>query len=366
MAKHAGKTAAPKPPRRRIAARASLTPGASPGTLSPVAGSLPLTVTVLAIDADRSISVTRVNDLENLPPPSRSGLHWVRVVGLGAVEPLVKVAEVYGIRRLALEDTLSPGWRTKMEEHGEFTFFLLQAPPDVVTKRRGDHLSLFCRRGLIVSFEDAPTPLVDIIWKRLQQEGFPHKVSSLAEFGAYLVLDYVVDSFFPHLDEKDELLAELEDCLADHIPRRDDLNRLHHVKRSLITLRRLLSPFREVRMELAKSHALDAAKELRPYYDDLCDHIVHAGELLDMYYEVAKSLDEMFQTTLSNRTSDIIRVLTIISTVFMPLTFIVGIYGMNFDYMPELKWLYGYPLVLGGMAAVVAIMIWLFRKKNWL
>lgn len=366
MSRYAGKSSAPKKAPRRIATRVDLRPGASPGTLAPVIGSLPATVTVLSIDADRSVSVKRLDGLESLPSPSKAGLRWIRVVGLGAVEPLVDVAKVYDIRRLALETILSPGWRTKVEEHGEFAFFVLQAPPDAVLKRRGDHLGLFCRHGLIVSFEDAPTPLVDALWERIQRDGLPQRVHCLAEFATYLVLDYMVDSFFPHLDEKDELLGELEDSLADHPPRHDDLNRLHQVKHSLITLRRLLSPFKEVGAELARYHGFDATRELKPYYSGLCDHIVQAEELLETYYEVAQSLDEMFQTLLSNRTSDIIRILTIISTIFMPLMFIVGVYGMNFDYMPELRWGYGYPLVLGLMAGVVGAMLWFFRRRNWL
>jgi magnesium transporter len=152
-----------------------------------------------------------------------------------------------------------------------------------------------------------------------------------------MVLDYMVDSFYPHLDEKDEVLAELEEYFSDHVSRLADLNRLHQVKRSLITLRRLLSPFKEVGAELAKYHDLEAGKELKQYFNNLTDHIVQAGELLETYYEVAKSLDDMFQTTFSNRMNDIIRIRIIISTIFMPLTFIVGIYGMNFEYMPELK-----------------------------
>lgn len=365
MAKRVRDTA-PGKPRRRIAARVDLFPGTSPGTLTPIAGSAPATVSVLSIDGDRSVVVKRLDGANEFPLPSKHGMKWIRVVGFGDVKPLLDVADTYGIRHLALEDTLSPGWRTKLEEHGEFAFFLLQAPPEAITHKRGDHLSLFCKAGLVISFEESPTALVDAVWESLQKNGMPAKITHMAEFATHMVLDYMVDSFFPHLDEKDEILAELEDRFSDHVPRQADLNRLHQVKRGLITLRRLLSPFKEMRMELAKYHDLDASKELKPYFNDLGDHIIQAGELLDTYYEVAKSLDDMFQTTLSNRMNDIIRILTIISTIFMPLTFIVGIYGMNFEYMPELKWYFGYPLALGVMAAIVAVMIWFFKRKDWL
>ncbi|SBW05028.1 Magnesium and cobalt transporter CorA [uncultured delta proteobacterium] len=358
-------------PRRRIAARVSLRPGTTPGTLRPIHGSPPATVTVLTCDNGSGIhSVTAVDDLEKLPAPAEKGLHWVRVAGLGSIEPLQAVADFYGIRRLALEDTLSPGWRTKLEEQGEYAFFLLQAPADVAGTHKGEHLSLFCKHGLIVTFEDTPTALVDCLWERLEKEPPSGKIQHLAELVTHMVLDLIVDSFYPHLDAKDEELAELEERISDHVPNREELNRLHRVKRDLITLRRLLTPFKELRGDVQKLHTPESIRELRPFFNDLNDHIVQAGELLDTYYEVAKSLDEISQSMLSNRMNDIIKLLTIISTVFMPLSFIAGVYGMNFDTkyplnMPELSLPFGYVLVLLLMAGVVGGMLWFFKKKDW-
>lgn len=315
-------------------------------------------------------SVEHLDDLTKLPVPAEKGMHWVRVTGLGNVEPVQAVANFYGIRRLALEDTLSSGWRTKLEEQGEFAFFLLQGPPDANGTRKGEHLSLFCKRGLIVTFEDAPTAVIDSLWERFEREPYPAKIQHMAELATYMVLDLIVDTFFPHLDAKDEELAELEERISDHVPTREDLNRLHRVKRDLITLRRLLTPFRELRAEMQKLHTPESMRELRPFFNDLSDHIVQAGELLDTYYEVVKSLDEISQSMLSNRMNDIIKILTIISTVFMPLSFVAGVYGMNFNTefplnMPELSLPYGYPLVLFGMGGIVAGMLWFFRKRDW-
>ena len=361
----------PQKPRRRIAARVSLKPGATPGTLSPLPGSAPAMVTVLTCEgAGGAHTVESITDLGNLPFPAEKGMRWVRVIGLGEMAPLQTVADFYGIRRLALEDTLSPGWRTKLEEQGEYAFFLLQAPPDAAGTRKGEHLSLFCKHGLIITFEDAPTMLVDSLWERLEKEPPSGKVLHLAEMATYMVLDIIVDSFFPHLDAKDEALAELEDRISDHVPNREELNRLHRIKRDLITLRRLLTPFKELRNDMQKLHTPESVRELKPFFNDLSDHIIQAGELLETYYEVAKSLDEITQSMLSNRMNDIIRILTIISTVFMPLSFVAGIYGMNFETqyplnMPELSLPFGYPLVLFGMGCIVAGMLWFFKKRDW-
>lgn len=356
--------------RRRIAARVSLNPGASPGTLTAVPGSGPAVVTVLSCTGDGDVFMEHMEALNELPIPARKGMRWVRVTGMGAVEPLVAIAEYYGIRRLALEDVLSRGWRTKAEEHGEYAFFLLHSPPEAVTKRKGEHVSLFCRPGLLITFEDSPTALVGSLWERVLADPPTGKIGHLAEFFAYMLLDNIVDGFFPHLDEKDEILATLEEKISEHVPTREELHNLHTVKRDLITLRRLLMPYKELRTELQRNAMPEALRELKPYLNDLNDHIVLAGELLDTYYEVARSLDEISQSAISNRMNDIIKLLTVISTMFMPLSFIAGVYGMNFNTehpmnMPELTLPYGYPLVLLAMACIGFGMLWLFKRKGW-
>jgi magnesium transporter len=237
--------------------------------------------------------------------------------------------------------------------------------------QRGAHLGLFCKKGLIVTFEDSPTTLVDNLWERLQKVPPALQIVHQAELLTYMMLDCIIDEFFPHLDITDEKLAELEDSVNDHVPTRTELAQLHTSKRNLITLRRLLSPFKEVLADLLKIQSSDAARELRHYLNDLNDHIVQAWELLDTYYEVAKSLDEIYQTSISNRMNDIIKMLTLISTVFMPLSFVAGVYGMNFNTehplnMPELNFAYGYPLALLFMAGIVTVMLWLFKKRGWL
>lgn len=358
-------------PRRRIAARVFFEAGASPGTLRPVPNSAPASMATLSCRGDDTCALQNITDMADLPRPAPKGAHWLRVTGLGSVDALQAVINVYDLPRLAMEDALNPGCRTKFEQQSDYAFFVFQAPPEVDQSRKGEHLSLFCRPGLVITFEEAPTAIVDAVWARLQQNPPDGRFAHLAELLTYLILDSVVDGFFPHLDQKDEKLAELEELISDHVPTRDELNRLHQVKRGLITLRRLLSPFKELRTDLPKIHTPESAKELRPFFNDVIDHVVQIGELLDTYYEVAKSLEDISQSAISNRMNDIIKILTIISTVFMPLSFIAGVYGMNFDTqhplnMPELSLPFGYPLALFFMVSIVGVMLWFFRKKDWL
>jgi magnesium transporter len=182
---------------------------------------------------------------------------------------------------------------------------------------------------------------------------------------AYTTLDLIIDRFFPLLYQKDELLGELEDIIVARLPTSEDMRMLHTVKRNLLTLRRLLTPYRELAssFRLISIHQQDS--ELAPYLNDLHDHITQAVELVEAYHDIAGSLNDIYQSAMTNHLNDIIKILTIISTIFMPLTFIAGVYGMNFQNMPELQTSFGYPIVLGFMLIVVSGMLWFFRKKKW-
>jgi magnesium transporter len=363
----------PPPPRTRIAIHPRITPGAPPGTLTPVPGSAPAVITVLRMENKRVHAPETLSGLDALPQPEARGAvcYWVRVTGLGDLAPLLAIRDAYGLANMALEDMLSPGWRSKMEVSGDYVFFVLQAPPSPDAGARGEHLCLFYRDNLVISFEESATTLIDALWRNLATAPIPPHIKHTAGYCTYAALDMIIDRFFPLLDQKDEALAKLEDCLALDIPRRAEMEGLHRIKRNLITLRRLLTPYRELGASL-RQFSVSHDDELRPYIADLVDHIVQAAELVDGYHELSKSLDDMYQSTITNRTNEIIRILTIISTIFMPLTFIVGVYGMNFDpeispwNMPELKAYFGYPLILLVMIAVVALMLWFFRKKKWL
>ena len=266
---------------------------------------------------------------------------------------------------MALEDILSPGWRSKIEQSGEFLFMALQAPPATPLETKNEHLFLLYKTGIIITFEDSPTILVNTLWQRIASTSLPSTIESVGAYLAYAILDLIIDRFFPILYTKDERLAELEDIIVGRVPSREDMSRLHTVKRDLISLRRLLTPYRDLETAFRQTHINQTAAELTPYLNDLHDHITQASELVETYHDIACSLNDIYQSVMTNHMNDIIKILTIISTIFMPLTFIAGIYGMNFQNMPELQTAFGYPIVLGVMLIVVAGMLWFFRKKKW-
>ena len=350
---------------RHHMARPHITPGAPPGSLCAVPGSAPALVTLLSIVQGIPAAPLPLHDLSALPVPESGRVHWVRVVGLGALEPLQVIRDFYGIRSMVLEDILSPGWRSKLDQSGEFLFMALQAPPDGHPEAKTEHLFLLYKTGLIITFEDTPTSLINALWQRIATTPMPAAIQSVGAYLAYATLDLITDRFFPLLYEKDEALAELEDIIAARIPTREEMHRLHTVKRNLLTLRRLLAPYRELEPAFRQIHIDQTAAELAPYLNDLRDHITQAAELVEAYHDIAGSLNDLYQSAMSNHMNDIIKILTIISTIFIPLTFIAGIYGMNFRHMPGLQSPFGYLIVFGVMAAIVAGMLWFFRKKKW-
>lgn len=358
--------------RRRISPRVHIVPGDAPGTLHPVEGSAPAAVSVMTI-TPTGVRVDALADDAPLPEAGGDGhtAYWVRVTGLGSVDALRRICTAYGIRKMAMEDILSPGWRSRVELYGEYLFFVLQTPYDFTVRDKGEHLCFFCRDNLVLSFEERPTRVVDELWQRIKEGGQPRPVERPGLFLAYLALDAIVDRFFPHLNTCDETLSFLEDSLTDKTPEKQELQQLHQVKRELLTLRRLAAPYREISQSLLHQCVTQNYKELYPYLNDLNDHVIQAEDLVGCYQDIAKSLDDIYQTELTNRMNDIIRTLTIISTTFMPLSFLAGVYGMNFDAshpwnMPELTQPYGYPILLGLMLCISLGMLIFFKRKKWL
>jgi len=354
---------------RRHTGRAALPriiPGAPPGSLRPVPGSASAQVAVLTIAQGASHAPRTLHNLSELPVPKRDRSYWVRVTGLGFLEPLQTICNFYSIRDMTLEDILSSGWRSKAEQSGEFLFLGLQVPPDGRPEAKNEHLFLLYKAGLIITFEDIPATLIDTLWQRIVSAPMSSQFQCVGAYLAYATLDLIIDRFFLLLYTKDELLAELEDVIAVRAPTREDLNRLHTIKRNLLTLRRLLAPYRELELTFRQLHIAQTDAEFAPYLDDLRDHITQATELVETYHGIADSLADIYQVSLSNHMNEIIKILTVISAIFIPLGVVAGIYGMNFENMPELGTAYGYFVVLGFMLLVIVSMLWFFRKKKWL
>ena len=319
-------------------------------------------------------AVTRVtNDVERLGTPiPEANVRWIHVSGVPSIDLLERLQTMYSLDPLALEDVVNVGQRPKFTEFGNNLFVTLLLP---IPTEPGqfEQLSVFTDHNYIVTFHDGTPPdLLDPIHARLASEHSRMRRND-ASYLLYAMIDLAIDHLFPVIDDAGSELSELEAEILEH-PTPKELRKLHAIRNRLLVYRRTAWATREILADLFRH--LDSADSdrtyLRPYLQDCYDHIVSVIDLLETHREVATSLVEVYLSLVSNRLNEVMRVLTLIATLFIPPTFLVGVYGMNFDRnagplsMPELGWPYGYVGVLVVIAASMISMLVYFRRKRWI
>jgi magnesium transporter len=297
--------------------------------------------------------------------------------GLGDVAALKALGEKYDLHPLALEDVINVGQRPKLEPYGAHLFIIAQMIyHDRESCLCGEQVSIFIGHNILISIqeeddEDVFTPVRERI---RGGGGYIRKLG--ADYLAYALLDSIVDHCFPVLEKVGEALEEIEEDVLEK-PGKNTVAQLHGLKRSLMQLRRFVWPERDVVSALLHSDSTIVQAETKVFLRDLYDHTVQIMDLIEAYRDVATGLVELYLSSVSLRTNEVMRVLTVMSSLFIPLTFIVGLYGMNFQNttgdgspaptnMPELHWKYGYLGVIAVMAFISVCQIFFFKKKKWL
>ena len=345
-------------------------PGAPPGTLIVDPAAPPPVIHVMAygpqaITEQEVVDPHGVRDFLDQWPVT-----WVNVEGLGNVETIRTLGTIFGLHGLALEDVINVHQRSKVEEYGQH-YFIVVRMARLGERLETEQLSLFLGKNFVLTFQegypgDCLEPVRDHIRKarsRIREAG--------ADYLAYALLDAVVDSYFPILEEYGERLETLEDEIVTR-PDHNTVARLHAAKRALLTLRRAIWPQRETFNTLLRDVIPLISDETRLHLRDCYDHTVRLIDLVETYRELGSDLMDVYLSSVSNRTNEIMRVLTVIATIFIPLTFIAGVYGMNFNpgtspwNMPELNWYWGYPFALTLMAAVIVGQLAFFWRRGWL
>lgn len=289
---------------------------------------------------------------------------WIHAQGRPTPEMLERVGESFGLHRLALEDVLNSGQRPKIESYDGQLFIIMSLPRGGDETIAIEQISLFFGANFIVSFHDGQSDPFEPVRHRLRNPGNTLRSQS-ADHLLYALMDVVIDQGFPVLDDLGERIEDVEEHLLTH-PDPDAVAQIHQLRRELLQLRRLLWPHREILNTLLRDGHANIGPETRLYFRDCYDHTIQIMELLETYRDSAANMMEVYLSGVSNRLNEVIRVLTVIATIFMPPTFLVGVYGMNFDHMPELHWRYGYPLVWIAIAAMMVGMLYFFRRKRWL
>lgn len=355
-----------------VSSLAEQVPGAPPGQLVQAnADNFPHYVShIQSISyGKKSITEMSLDSLSGLRKGDEDTVLWLHIQGLPSPQLLEELGGAFGLHPLALEDVLKQGQRTKLEIYDEVCFVVLNdAHRDADSNLILSQISLFLGKNFVISIEASESDLFEIIRQRLRSNG-PIRARS-ADYLFYALIDLVVDRGFPMLEALGENLEQLEEqVLAEPTP--DTRNQIHYMKRELIVLRRAWWPQRDVISTLIRDGAHHLSENTGIYLRDCYDHSVRLIEFTETYREMLSSLLDTYLSSVSQRMNDIMKVLTIIATIFIPLTFIAGLYGMNFTTtspwnLPELHWKFGYFYVLGVMVTIALAMVVFFKRKHWL
>jgi magnesium transporter len=356
--------------RRSIHVRKRTPPGASPGTLVVDEAAQHPTIRITTYTADRlkEVDVSSVAEVASLIDDS--AVTWVDVQGLGDLETIQELGKIFGIHGLALEDIINAHQRPKVEAYRDHVFIVTRMPV-VGGGSATEQISMFLGASFLLTFQERTGDDFEPVRNRLRSAPGGRIRSAKADYLAYALLDAVIDGYFPVLEAYGERVEDLEIEVVTS-PQVGLTSRIHEVKRDLLALRRALWPQREMINALIRDEHPGITDQTRTYLRDCYDHTIQLVDVLETYREISSGLIDVYLSSLSARMNEIMKVLTFIATIFIPLGFIAGLYGMNFSpdispwNMPELTWYYGYPYALSLMAAVVLGMVLYFRSRGWI
>ena len=343
------------------------TAGTAAGTLRPSADVGHTTLQVLRSDG-RKLSLEPEAAAERLQMPT-DGFVWVHAVGLGDIEVVRRLGERFGLHELTLEDAFDEAARPKFETYDRHAFAIFQYPQLNDEALDFIQLALFFNGHFVVTLQQGGEDVTAPLRERLAKADIAGK---RADYIAYALIDHVVDSGFPVLETLGLHIEAIEDLILKKPNGARNMERLHKLRRAVFQLRRMLWPQRDVVSQLLREDQSAFGTETRLYLRDIYDHAVQILDVVESYRDMLASVMDVYLSSLSMRLNDVMRTLTVISTLFMPLTFIAGVYGMNFDReaspwnMPELGWPFGYLFALGLMAVVSIAMLLFFHRKGWL
>ncbi|MFT5658159.1 MAG: magnesium transporter [Gammaproteobacteria bacterium] len=348
-------------------------PGTAAGTLitSDVAVPEDLTIRLIHYTENEISEKASVTSEQCRPSLTEKGLTWVHLQGSFMAETIKEIGRTFELHPLALEDILNKGQRPKTEEYDDLLFVIMTMPcviNEIVTIQQ---VSIFMRDNYIVSFHNGDEDPFEPLRRNLRKSGSRIRHQH-ADYLLYAMLDLLIDLGYPMLEEYGNKIEAIEEQLLSESISKTTLTDIHRIRHDLILLRRNLWPQREVIRGLLRNDGGFIKESTLLYLRDCYDHTIQILELMENYREMATSMLDIYVSSTSNHLSEVMRVLTMIATVFIPLTFVVGLYGMNFSHadspwaMPELHWYYGYPIVLVIMLTITVGMLIYFKKKKWL
>jgi len=348
--------------------RRSKKAGLPPGTVVYVGEKRPSETRISTIDFNETgIEENEVRKIDKIFPLKNKGvITWINIDGLKRIDIVEKIGRELGLHPLVLEDIANTSQRPKMEDFTDYLFvvFKMLQYNENAKDIEAEQISLILGQNWVISFQENEGDVFDPIRERLRTDkGRIRKMG--ADYLVYTLIDSVVDNYFAVLEKVGEKIEEIEDEIIAN-PSLKTMQAIHDLKRQLILLRKSVWPFREVisRLERWESKLINKSTDI--FLRDVYDHTIQVIDAIETFRDMLSGMLDIYMSGVSNKMNEVMKVLTIIATIFIPLTLVAGIYGMNFRYMPELEWEIGYPFVLLIMLAVGIVMLLYFRKKKWL
>jgi len=342
--------------------------GLPPGTLIHIGEKLieNVKITVIDYDAENWLDIEIETIEECFRFKGRPSVTWINITGLHQVEIIEKLGRHFELHPLLLEDVVNTDQRPKLEDYGEYYFIVLKSldfdsNSDEITM---EQVSIVLHEDIVITFQERDKDLFKAVKKRIKDgKGVIRKRGT--DYLAYSLIDTIVDDYFIILEEIGERIEEIETALITE-PTLQVLQEIHFLKREMLILRKSIWPLRAVTSNLERRDSVLIQESTVRYLRDVYDHIIQIIDSMETFRDMLTGLLDLYLSSVSNKMNEIMKMLTIIATIFIPITFIAGIYGMNFKYMPELDWYWGYPLIWLIIIVIASWMLVYFRRKRWL
>ncbi|MFX1388832.1 MAG: magnesium/cobalt transporter CorA [Promethearchaeota archaeon] len=342
--------------------------GEPPGTLIYTGKKKNLKTKVKIIDYNKEdynlLELEKIN--KDLSSFDKSRNRWINITGLSRVEIIEDIGKKFNLHHLVLEDILNPNQRPKLENYGNYLFIVLKSVHynELIKKFETEQISLILGLKYVISVQEQESDIFEPILDRIKySKGIIRNRDS--DYLLYSMIDFVIDNYFIILEIITELIEDTEDKIIQN-PAPETLKMIYSLKRIMIDIRNSIWPTRELVNKLQRDKSDLLSDDLEIYLRDVNDHVFIISDLLETQRDILFGMLDMYLSSVNNKMNDIMKILTIISTIFIPLSFLVSLYGMNFKYMPELSFPLAYPILIFIMIILVIIMIGFFKRKKWI
>lgn len=352
----------------KLIRRASKKPGLPPGTLVYTGKERVDKASISLIDYDEAqLQEKEIEAIEEcFPFKDTPAVTWINIDGVHETDLIEKLGSHFDLHPLIMEDIVNTQQRPKMEDSGSYIFIVLRMLryDEKDNEIKSEQISLVLGANFVISFQESKGDVFEPVRERIRKgKGRIRKLGS--DYLAYALVDAVVDNYFIAMEKLGEIIEDTEDHLVQK-PTPEILQTIHNMKGEAITLRKSVWPLREVISNMTRAETPLIRDEVNIYLRDVYDHTIQVIDTIESFRDMVSGMLDIYLSSISNKMNEVMKVLTIFASIFIPLTFIAGVYGMNFAFMPELDWRWGYPAILIFMALAGISMLFYFRRKKWL